>query len=216
MAWFKYCLISLILICSVITTLNKLDSINLIPLLNVNQKGYGTVFPDSGAKAAGYWIRENTPEDFAVFSDATGGGGIEPYIGQYYFNRKILGINDATPEESLDLLDKNKGEIDILVISPKNDVAIKDIIKEAKFYKVLEIWDNDQQVLFVYSKIESPLKIAQLREYNNLFGNNYKNIEDFTNKGFLSEEKEKMPYFIDKCSNTPLARFYRKIGLIKN
>lgn len=174
----------------------------------------GVYKPDSGAKAAGYWIRTYTPSESMVFSDATGGGGIEPPIGEYYFNRKIIGKNDAKLNDSLKIFEENEEKIGILVVRPENEVLFLNHTK-FKFYKVLELLDENKPVLFIYSKNKSELEVKNIKEYNSLFDKKYYKLKDFTNREFVKEEQEKIPYFIDKCSKNPISDFYKKIGLIK-
>jgi hypothetical protein len=174
----------------------------------------GVYKSDSGAKAAGYWIRTYTSSDSVVFSDATGGSGIEPPIGEYYFNRMMIGKNDAKLNESMGIFEENQEKIDILVVRPENEDLFLNITN-LKFYKALEIVDQNKPLLFIYSKDKYEFRIEELSNYNLLFDKTYNKLEDFINKDFINEEEEKMPYFIDKCSSTHLFKFYKTAGFIK-
>ncbi len=135
------------------------------------------IYPDSGVKAAAYWIRENTPQTALVFSDATDGAGIEANIIGYYIHRPYVCLNDANITRILDLFEESRPDLDILIIRPVNMDIFEDLIVE-EFKRVAVITSNSEDILFLYSRGESGGKtpILDLSVYNRLYDLKYAEV----------------------------------------
>ena len=54
---------------------------------------FGQVGENIGIKTIGYYVRENTPHESTIFVD------VESFVGQYYFDRSVIGDLDLTEEQ---------------------------------------------------------------------------------------------------------------------
>jgi hypothetical protein len=104
---------------------------------------------ENGAKAAGWWIQKMTPDARYVYTDAYGGGGLEPPVAWYYFHRPVLTLYDATMEEIVGLLDVKREQIDVLVIKP-DTLSIIEARNYLEFRPAVEIVTGDHVLLVIF------------------------------------------------------------------
>jgi hypothetical protein len=176
----------------------------------------GVYKPNNGVKTAGYWIRENTQESVIVFSDASGGQGIEPPVASYYFNRRIVGLKDGKLDKVYELLAEKINETDVIVAEPRNEEQLKNVLQTANetFFLTVRVWNKDKELLRIYSRIEMPLQKIKVSDSDSLYDMKYNHLYDYTNKRFVKEEQNQEGYFKERCSKTRLTELYSKLGLI--
>jgi hypothetical protein len=81
----------------------------------------GSYRADSGIKAAAWWIRSQPNEGGRIFSDAWGGGGLEPPLMDIYFKRPYFAIYDAPAAQSAyERFKSHAQQIDYLLIRPED------------------------------------------------------------------------------------------------
>lgn len=107
---------------------------------------YGRVEENIGIKTIGYYVREHLPIESVIFVD------VEPYVGQYYLNRKIQGNFDFSDEQlyeqllstvtvkngEIPLEQQEKVQFDYAFIY-KDHFGILDPVLETNGYKVIAI-----------------------------------------------------------------------------
>lgn len=149
-------------------------SIN-IPKYFSASKTLGSFSEDNGAKTAGYWIRQNTDPSAKVFSDAFGGGGMEPWIIMYYCNREPIGLFDAELNEIRNLFLTKFENTTFFLITPINKKWAEANSPEPIFLNVI-ITSKGKEVLYIYSKKSQPLEIIPTEIYNKKFDKEYSKI----------------------------------------
>jgi hypothetical protein len=141
----------------------------------------GGVYPDSGVKAAGYWIREHARESDVVFSDASGGAGIETNVLGYYARRRHVCLNDASLMQVAALFNKTKDNLDVLLIRPENELLFGALM-EGGFRKTAVVYSEGNPVLLIYTRrefYEQPA-VLDLLEYNRLYDAEYSDVRYIT------------------------------------
>lgn len=132
----------------------------------------GTYSGDNGAKTAGYWVRENTSPEAKVYSDANGGGGLEPWIVIYYTLREPITIFDAELEDIRALFLERFNDADVFLITPQNK-AWAEQNSPGKIFLNAVIKSDGKDVLYIYSKNDIPLRVMDTEEYNDRFDRKY-------------------------------------------
>jgi len=146
-----------------------------------NRSYSGKIYADNGIKSAAYWIRENTPDSDVVFSDATGGGGIERNILGYYVHRKYVCINDATDPQVSGLFKQEKNKLDVLLIRPENEQTYSDLF-EGEFKKTVVVESEDTAALLIYTRkgyYPNPVTL-DAKKYSKLYDNKYAKASQLT------------------------------------
>lgn len=130
----------------------------------------GNMHPDYGVKAIAYWIRTNTDDYSAIFTDES----IEPNVGKYYFHRKVYSLFDSDESRSYEFYLKHKSEIDYLVISEKN------LVLYPGYYIIAESVSNG----FTYYVLGEENKLTQIipvSAYNSLYDSEFANVVSIIN-----------------------------------
>ncbi|MFH1403149.1 MAG: hypothetical protein ABIH11_02650 [Candidatus Altiarchaeota archaeon] len=141
--------------------------------LNVCTSVYaGRVYGDEGYKAAGYWLRENTPRNAIVFSDTYGLVMGKRKNVKYYTQRRLEGLNVGSRKSMLRIYGSNKSSYDALLIRPRNVGLFKGL---GRFHKTLAITSGGKTVLFIYTREKhySNTLPVNARFYNALFDRKY-------------------------------------------
>ncbi|MFC2162749.1 hypothetical protein ACFLRF_03635, partial [Candidatus Altiarchaeota archaeon] len=134
----------------------------------------GTVYPDNGVKTAAFWIREHTRADSPVFSDASGGAGIEYNLLRYYTHRASIVLNDATTVQSVYIFNQTRDRLDTLLIRPENDLLFHGLMG-GEFVKSASIRCRGRMVLYVYTRqrfYEHPVTL-DVEEFNQRYDEKY-------------------------------------------
>jgi len=134
--------------------------------LQTEEITFGSVRKDNGVKAAGYYVRENVPQEAKVFID------MSPHHGPLYFGRVVYAVLDADTQKILSYLEKNKNKLDVIVINNFHEQDVQKIIGK-KFFKIVDIRNANEAVMSIFSKKEEPLKILQVEDVNELFNEKY-------------------------------------------
>jgi hypothetical protein len=81
---------------------------------------HGNYVPNVGFKAAAAWVRSHALPGDRVFSDASGGAGLEPPLVTMYFNMPHYSLYDAPELEPYRKFRGKARDIAFLVVKPKN------------------------------------------------------------------------------------------------
>lgn len=207
-----------------VTLLISVNSVlldNSLPFFRVDfASPYGIIKEDLGAQAVGFWLRENVDRDAVVFSDAWGGAGIEPQVGQFYFGRRPLGLIDGDAQELLVFFEDNFDRIEYVVGEP--DTILVYSPHFSSFFPIFVAAKGDRSLLVVYKKMGSDfdgeampdLISGEVREYNILFDEKYGNLRSLAYSGLVAEEDMQMGRYLGRCSGSRLDVFYRVIGFL--
>ena len=119
----------------------------------IGVKGFqGSFIPNSGVKSAAGWIRKQPHSEGRVFSDASGGSGLEPPLMAMYFRLPYLAEFDASsPSHPYKVFARRKDEIDYLVIEPGNRPLVDRFFGE-DFKEAARIKDGKEQLLTVFAR----------------------------------------------------------------
>lgn len=112
----------------------------------------GTYAPTNGAKAAAYYIRSRGKPKGRVFSDASGGSGLEPPLMSLYFARSFFALFDASRADAPYKKYRSRaGEIEYLVIDPAHRSLAQRHFPD--FSEALRVTDGDRgELLLVYDR----------------------------------------------------------------
>lgn len=80
--------------------------------------GWGSVKPESGIKAAGWYVRRHVPAEAIVLATHTN-SGLEISVAQYYLGRAVLADSDLVPATIESLVHGMAGEVDVFVTEPR-------------------------------------------------------------------------------------------------
>ncbi|MBI4739750.1 glycosyltransferase family 39 protein [Candidatus Woesearchaeota archaeon] len=209
--------IAIIFVLTLYTTLIGVQGVNLPSPIKIEPPGkYGIHYQDNGAKAAGFWIRENTREEDIIFSDAKRGDPIELPIAQYYFGRTTRAFIDATPPEIREALKTKIDEYSVIVTSPRDEEGTTAQLPE-NFKKAAVISDAGEPRLVLYQRSRnSPPDYIDIDTANDHFDEKYGNINSLQSKRFLNDERAMHGRFFDKCAKTKLHQLYQqRLGIIR-
>lgn len=212
----KCLILTLIFASAFYTTLIGVNRVALPNPLNLKtQANYGIATPDTGAKAAGWWVRQHTPTDAVIFSDAINAQAIELPIGQYYFGRKMIASVNANPEEITQLLRSRNSSYSFVVTNPENEMGTVSQIDSA-FQKAAIITDKENVRVIIYelNRTTEP-DYVDIIMANNEFDEKYGNLQALTAARFTAEERERHTHFRAKCEHFPLHRLYLRAGIIR-
>jgi hypothetical protein len=129
---------------------------HLYALSLLSVRGFqGSYTRDNGVKAAAVWIRERPRTGRRIFSDASGGTGLEPSLMRMYFRRPFLAMFDASPAtRPYEVFRKQAKEMEHLVVSPGAEPMVTRYFGTA-FHQVLRVLDDGEPRLLVYERGES-------------------------------------------------------------
>ncbi len=92
--------------------------------INMPAPVFGRAEENTGIKTLGYYVREHTAENSTIFVD------VESFVGQYYFNRTIIGDLDLTSEQIYEQL---LAELSITETSKENNELVNKLPFEYAF-----------------------------------------------------------------------------------
>jgi hypothetical protein len=117
-------------------------------------KGFqGSYTPNNGVKTAALWVRKRPRTNGRVFSDASGGTGLEPPLMGIYFGRPHFSLYDAVPATlPYDRFKGQADEMDYLVILPGNRRLATQYFGDA-FQEALRVTEQGRgELLVVYAR----------------------------------------------------------------
>ncbi|HVU05997.1 MAG TPA: hypothetical protein VHE30_29810 [Polyangiaceae bacterium] len=115
----------------------------------------GSYTPNNGVKTAALWVRNRPRTSGRVFSDAWGGGGLEPQLMQMYFRRPYYAMSDAQPATlPYESFKRSASLIDYLVVLPANRGLVTRYFG-ATFKEGLRVTEDGKEVLLVYARAET-------------------------------------------------------------
>ena len=120
--------------------------------------GWGNVLPDTGIKAAAYYIREHAPENAVILSLHTN-TGMEATSAQYYTGRSVLASYDLKRKHLAPLVAQMHDDVD-LIIAETVDRALPAALDD--FTCVCTITHAGDAVRFIYARTRLRLPIVQL------------------------------------------------------
>lgn len=120
----------------------------------------GTYQDNLTTTAAAAFIRQHSGNDRSrVFSDASGGSGLEPPIMRLYFRRPSYSVYDArSPHVPYKKFKRQKDRIDYLVVRPENARLVGQYFDEA-FHLTAKVIGGPKRDLHVYSR-QAPTAVA--------------------------------------------------------
>lgn len=117
---------------------------------------WGRVQPDSGAKAAGYYVRQHVPDRCAVMS-LHGAGGMELPVAEFYCGRKVLAGYDCPPEAVAALCAAMLGDVDVVIVDAgalARTGAIAEAFAAGGFVRVANLRRDGDVVRAIYAREE--------------------------------------------------------------
>jgi hypothetical protein len=144
---------------------------------------FGSVQQNSGIKTIAYYVREQTPKDSIIFVD------VESFVGQYYFNRTIIGDLDLTDEQIYNQLlhtitenttQDNKYAFDYAFIYHKHFALLAPLLETSGYtIKAIAVDDDGKTIGRLYeADAEDPLPVVlRIQMYDNLFNKEYGTLE---------------------------------------
>ncbi|MBI2252949.1 MAG: glycosyltransferase family 39 protein [Armatimonadetes bacterium] len=127
-------------------------------------------YAHTGAKAAGFYARENIPEGENIFTD------LEPMLAQFYFGRnKIFCQYDAHKAENLKYFKIIKDKIKWVII----DFEDENIYPLRDFYKAAEIHFKNKPLRVIYAKGKKEILKIDAEIYNLYFRRKYEKLNKF-------------------------------------
>lgn len=169
--------IALVVLLSMITLPYTFSSTYQINLVNLGQffflpSFHGSLEPDTGVKAAGYWLRKNTGTFANVLTI-----GVDPVLIRFYSGRKIYGIIDGTEKEGLEYLLEVKERIDYIIMKSSTGLKSSNLLG---FKLCTIILNDDMPILYIYNKDgKSPPVTEVVDVYNHRFNQEYHSLNDF-------------------------------------
>lgn len=97
--------------------------------------GWGSTSPDTGIKAAGWYIREHVPLDAVVMPLHTN-RGMEAPVAEYYLGRRVIAGMDVKPAHVPLLLTEMAPHVDVIIAEPQQRdllTAIPDFVPVCTF-----------------------------------------------------------------------------------
>lgn len=124
------------------------------------QGSYGN---EMATTAAAAFIRQRSGNDRSgVFSDASGGTGLEPPIMRLYFRRPSYSVYDAaSPHVPYRKFKRRKDDIDYLVVQPENERLVGQYFGTT-FHLAAKVIGGRKRDLYVYTR-DAPSEIVTLQ-----------------------------------------------------
>lgn len=88
--------------------------------------GWGSVAPDTGIKAAGWYVRQNVPMEWRVMTLHTN-GGMESPVAEYYLGRRVIAGLDVSPRHVRPLLAAMAPLVDVVIAEPDQQNIVESI-----------------------------------------------------------------------------------------
>jgi hypothetical protein len=105
-------------------------------------------------KAAAGWIRKQPEFDGNVFSDASGGTGLEPPLMRLYFRTGFYAEYDASsPSHPYKKFVKKKENISYLVVKPGNRKLVSKFFGD-EFKEAARVVDGSGELLVIFGREE--------------------------------------------------------------
>lgn len=152
---------------------------------------FGQVGENNGIKTIGYYVREQTSPESTIFVD------VESFVGQYYFNRTIIGDLDMSDEqiysqllslfpengEPVEKQDKqNKQEVpfEYAFVHEKNFAMLEPVLEKNSYHVIAVAQDTDGKIVAKLYGITNPMNPAVLSigTYDALFNQRYGTLEN--------------------------------------
>jgi len=110
--------------------------------------GWGNVRPDSGVKAAGWYVREHVPMEATVLAIHTN-KGMEISVAQYYTGRRVLAHYDIPRDLVAPLFKDTYTDADVVIV----DVQYQSLVEAADTFElVCRLSHKGRPVRFVYAR----------------------------------------------------------------
>ncbi|HPD30179.1 MAG TPA: hypothetical protein PLL20_09305 [Phycisphaerae bacterium] len=110
--------------------------------------GWGSLTPDSGIKAAGWYVRQYVPPD-AVIMPLHTNRGMEAPVAEYYLGRRVLAAMDVNADHLKPLLAAVVDHVDLVIAEPEYREMIE---KSGDFVAVCTFTRNGQAVRMIYAR----------------------------------------------------------------
>ncbi len=120
--------------------------------------GWGNVQPDTGIKAASWYVRQHVPMDATVMALHTN-RGMEAPVAEYYIGRNVLAGYDLKSGMLKPLVQKMHGIVDVLIVSAEHQALVEAL---DDFERVCTLTNRGRPVRFVYAR--RALSLARLQE----------------------------------------------------
>tara|TARA_Y100000031_G_scaffold39468_2_gene44374 strand:+ start:1087 stop:2835 length:1749 start_codon:yes stop_codon:yes gene_type:complete len=176
--YFKYCFVLVIVLILVLTSITMFGVVHRVSCngdVNNYQMLQGSDYQNTGAKTAGYFVRENY-KDVKIFTD------LRPATGHYYLHMPVISSVDMDDTELFSYFGSISNDIDLVIVKQKNLVFIEPYL--GGFSKVIEIQNNGKVVMTMFEKVygddNNYLSSAVLHteHYDALFDEKYGNVND--------------------------------------
>jgi hypothetical protein len=115
--------------------------------------GWGSVAPDTGMKAAGWYVRQYVPPDATVLTIHTN-RGLEAPVAEYYLGRRVAAGMDHQASYIEPLLESFIGEAHVVVVEPEQQSLMAD---RPDFVAVFTATFKGQPVRTIYARPEMHL-----------------------------------------------------------
>jgi len=110
--------------------------------------GWGSIKPDTGPKAAGWYVRKHVPNDAIIMCLHTN-KGMEASLTSYYTDRYTLAGYDYPPDILAPLLQAMRPDVDVIITPVQFQPLVEPL---ADFECVCTIRNSGQPVRFIYGQ----------------------------------------------------------------
>ena len=110
--------------------------------------GWGNVKPDTGIKAAGWYVREYVPIHATIMALHTN-RGMEASVASYYLGRQVLASYDLRPAMLEPLVQRMYEAVDVLVVNAEHEPLVT---VPNDFERVCVLRNEGRPVRFIYAR----------------------------------------------------------------
>ncbi|NLX14770.1 MAG: hypothetical protein GXY44_14125 [Phycisphaerales bacterium] len=110
--------------------------------------GWGNVRPDSGAKAAGFYVREHVPEETIILALHTN-DGMELPVAEYYLGRKVLADYVLPPAAASRLVNQFHPTVDVFIVEAEQAGLVETL---PEFRRVATFDRDGEMVRLIYAR----------------------------------------------------------------
>ncbi len=129
--------------------------------------GWGSVPPDTGMKATGWYVRQFVPPDATVMTLHTN-RGMEAPVAEYYFGRRVLAGMDHQAGQIEPLLASLIDRAHVIVVEPQQQPLMAD---HSDFVAVFTATSKSQPVRMIYAR--SDMHLPRMTEETSMVNPQY-------------------------------------------
>jgi hypothetical protein len=127
----------------------------------------GDILPDTGTKAAGWYVRKHVPME-AVILSVHRNVGMEVSVAEYYCDRRVVAGYDLPPAILPEVVQAMHQDVDVIIVEPADEHLVQVL---SEFEPVCSLTRNGQVVRRIYSRKTAGLTplTAETAKLNDLY-----------------------------------------------